>query len=178
MANGGRMADRKPVVAVIMGSDSDLPVMEEVIKVLRDFEIPFEVEVSSAHRSPDRTAEYFRTARDRGLKVLVCGAGAAFHLAGVAASHSTLPVIAIPLSAATAMGGLDALYAAVQMPGGIPVGVMSLDKAGAKNAGLYAAEILATYDESIAGRLAEFKKKLADSVAAKSARVKDRLKNK
>jgi phosphoribosylaminoimidazole carboxylase PurE protein len=162
----------KPVVAVIMGSDSDLPVMTETINILKEFGIPFEVEVSSAHRSPDRTTDYFRSARDRGLKVLICGAGAAFHLAGVAASHTTLPVIAVPLSQATALGGLDALYAAVQMPGGIPVGVMSLDKAGAKNAGLYAAEILGTHDPAIAEKLADYKKKLAEGVAAKSAKVK------
>jgi phosphoribosylaminoimidazole carboxylase PurE protein len=165
----------KPVVAVIMGSDSDLPVMTETINILKEFGIPFEVEVSSAHRSPDRTTDYFRSARDRGLKVLICGAGAAFHLAGVAASHTTLPVIAVPLSQATALGGLDALYAAVQMPGGIPVGVMSLDKAGAKNAGLYAAEILGTHDPAIAEKLADYKKKLAEGVAAKSAKVKQQF---
>lgn len=169
------MAETKPVVGVVMGSDSDLPTMLETIKVLKDFEIPFEVEVSSAHRSPDRTADYFRTARDRGLKVVICGAGAAFHLAGVGSSHSTLPIIAVPLSQATSLGGIDALYAAVQMPGGIPVGVMSLDKAGAKNAALFAAEILGTHDNSIADKLADYKKRLAESVAAKSAKVKQQL---
>ena len=168
------MAQQDPVVGIVMGSDSDLPTMEETIKVLQEFGIPFEVEVSSAHRAPDRTANYFSKARDRGLKVVICGAGAAFHLAGVAASHTTLPVIAVPLSQATAMGGLDALYAAVQMPGGIPVGVMSLDKAGAKNAGLYAAEILGTHDEALAAKLSAYKKKLADGVAAKSAKVKEK----
>ena len=166
------MGKAKPVVGVVMGSDSDLRVMEETIKILREFEIPFEVEVSSAHRSPDRTADFFRTARDRGLKVLITGAGAAFHLAGVASSHTTLPVIAVPLSGATPMGGLDALYAAVQMPGGIAVGVMSLDKAGARNAGIYAAEILGVEDEQIARRLTAYKEKLAEEVAAKSAKVK------
>lgn len=168
------MAEQKPIVAVVMGSDTDLPVMKEAIAVLREFEIPFEVEVTSAHRSPDRTHEYARTARARGLKVIIVGAGGASHLAGVIAANTIIPVIACPV-VTTPLGGLDALYSTVQMPAGIPVGVMAVDKPGARNAAIYAAEILAIGDEALAARLVEFKEELARKVAEKSARVKEQF---
>lgn len=164
----------EPQVGVIMGSDTDLPVMSEAIKALKDFEIPYEVEVTSAHRSPQRTHEYATTAADRGLKVIIVGAGGASHLAGVVAAETTLPVIAVPV-VTTPLAGLDALYSTVQMPAGIPVGVMAVDKPGARNAAIYAAEIIALSDARLAQRLRDHKDKLARSVAEKSARVKQQF---
>jgi 5-(carboxyamino)imidazole ribonucleotide mutase len=167
-------AQSRPQVGVIMGSDTDLPVMSEAIKTLKDFEIPYEVEVTSAHRSPQRTHEYATAAADRGLKVIIVGAGGASHLAGVVAAETTLPVIAVPV-VTTPLAGLDALYSTVQMPAGIPVGVMAVDKPGASNAGIYAAEIIALSDARLAQRLRDHKEKLAHSVAEKSARVKQQF---
>ena len=164
----------EPQVGVIMGSDTDLPVMSEAIEVLKDFEIPYEVEVTSAHRSPQRTHEYATTAADRGLKVIIVGAGGASHLAGVVAAETTLPVIAVPVIT-TPLAGLDALYSTVQMPAGIPVGVMAVDKPGARNAAIYAAEIIALSDARLAQCLRDHKEKLARSVAEKSARVKQQF---
>jgi phosphoribosylaminoimidazole carboxylase PurE protein len=160
-----------PVVGVIMGSDTDLPVMSEAIRTLEEFGIPLEVEVTSAHRSPERTHQYARTARQRGLKVIIVGAGGASHLAGIVAAETTLPVIAVPV-VTTPLAGLDALYSTVQMPAGVPVGVMAVDKPGARNAAIYAAEVLATHDQAVAERLESFKRELARSVEEKSARVK------
>ena len=163
---------QKALVGVIMGSDTDLPVMSETIKALEEFGIPFEVEVTSAHRSPERTHEYARTAHERGLKVIVVGAGGASHLAGIVAAETILPVIAVPV-VTTPLAGLDALYSTVQMPAGVPVGVMAVDKPGARNAAIYAAEIIATHDQAVAERLESFKRELARSVEEKSARVKE-----
>ena len=171
MAKAGGTARKKPLVGVIMGSDTDLPVMSEAIEALKEFGIPFEVEVTSAHRSPERTHEYARTAVGRGLKVIIVGAGGASHLAGVVAAVTTLPVIAVPV-VTTPLAGLDALYSTVQMPAGIPVGVMAVDKPGARNAAIFAAEIIALSDPALARRLLEHKDELAQSVAEKSARVK------
>jgi len=164
------------LIGVVMGSDTDLPVMTETIKMLRRFEVPFEVEVTSAHRSPERTHEYARTAACRGLKVIIVGAGGASHLAGIVAAETTLPVIAVPV-VTTPLAGLDALYSTVQMPTGVPVAVMAVDKPGAANAGIYAAEILAISDPDLAARLQAYKEELARSVAEKSARVKQQLEN-
>lgn len=160
-----------PVVGIIMGSDTDLPVMSESAKMLDKFGIAYEVEVVSAHRSPARTHEYASTAIARGLKVVIVAAGGAAHLAGVVASLTTLPVIAVPM-ATTALSGIDSLLSTVQMPAGVPVAAMAIDKPGAINAAIYAAEILATADASIARRLVEYKEELARSVAEKSARVR------
>ena len=171
MAKAGGTARKKPLVGVIMGSDTDLPVMSEAINALKEFGLPFEVEVTSAHRSPERTHEYARTALGRGLKVIIVGAGGASHLAGVVAAVTTLPVIAVPV-VTTPLAGLDALYSTVQMPAGIPVGVMAVDKPGARNAAIFAAEIIALSDPALARRLLEHKDGLAQSVAEKSARVK------
>lgn len=164
----------KALVGVIMGSDSDYPVMAEAGRMLAKFGIGFEVEVVSAHRSPARAAEYAETAAERGLKAIIVGAGGAAHLAGVVAALTTLPVIGVPM-AATSLNGMDSLLAIVQMPGGVPVATMAIGKPGATNAGIFAAEILATSDAQIARALAEYKKELAASVAEKSARLKREL---
>ena len=163
--------NQKPLVGIIMGSDSDLPIMNETARLLGKLNVPYEMQIASAHRTPDRAAEYARSAAERGLRVIVAGAGGAFHLAGVVAAHTTLPVIAVPL-ASSPLAGFDALLAAVQMPGGVPVGVMAVGKAGAVNAGIFAAQILATSDRALAGRLARYKEKLAREVAEKNARLK------
>ena len=157
-----------------MGSDSDYPVMSEAGRMLEKFGIAFEIEVVSAHRSPARAAEYAETAAKRGLKVIIVGAGGAAHLAGVVAALTTLPVIGVPM-AATSLNGMDSLLATVQMPGGVPVGTMAIGKAGATNAGIFAAQILGTSDARIARALADYKKELATSVAEKSQRLKREL---
>jgi phosphoribosylaminoimidazole carboxylase PurE protein len=163
--------NRKPAVGIVMGSDSDLPIMNETARLLEELNVPYEMEIASAHRTPDRAAAYARSAAERGLRVIVAGAGGAFHLAGVVAAHTTLPVIAVPL-ASSPLVGFDALLAAVQMPGGVPVGVMAVGKAGAVNAGIFAAQILATSDRALAARLAHYKEKLAGKVAEKNARLR------
>lgn len=167
-------AKAKGVVGVIMGSDSDYPVMAEAGRMLAKFGIGFEVEVVSAHRSPARAAEYADTAAERGLKAIIVGAGGAAHLAGVVAALTTLPVIGVPM-AATSLNGMDSLLATVQMPGGVPVATMAIGKPGATNAGIFAAQILATSDAQIARAMAQYKKELAASVAEKSARLKREL---
>jgi len=154
-----------------MGSDTDLPVMSESAKMLEKFGIPYEIEVVSAHRSPARTHEYASSAIARGLKVVIVAAGGAAHLAGVVASLTTIPVIAVPM-ATTVLSGIDALLSSVQMPAGVPVAAMAIDKPGAINAAIYAAEILSTSDPAVGKRLAGYKEELAKSVAEKSARVK------
>ncbi|MGH9594794.1 MAG: 5-(carboxyamino)imidazole ribonucleotide mutase [Bryobacteraceae bacterium] len=161
----------KPLVGIIMGSDTDLPVMNESAKMLEKFGVPYELEVTSAHRSPARTHEYASTAIARGLKVVIVAAGGAAHLAGVVAAMTTLPVIAVPM-ATTVLSGIDSLLSSVQMPAGVPVAAMSIDKPGATNAAIFAAEILATSDAGLSQRLIGYKEELAKSVAEKSARVK------
>jgi phosphoribosylaminoimidazole carboxylase PurE protein len=170
-AQTGTKHGGKPLVGIIMGSDTDLPVMNESAKMLEKFSIPFEIEVTSAHRSPARTHEYASTAVQRGLKVVIVAAGGAAHLAGVVAAVTTLPVIAVPM-ATTVLSGIDSLLSSVQMPAGVPVAAMAIDKPGAINAAIYAAEILATSDPEVARRLISYKEELAKSVAEKSARVK------
>lgn len=159
-----------PLVGIVMGSDSDLPVMRETGRLLDELGIPYEMQIASAHRTPDRAAEYAYHAASRGLRVLVTGAGAAFHLAGAIAAHTNLPVLAVPL-ASSALQGFDALLAAVQMPGGVPVGVMAIGKAGAINAGIFAAQIISTSDKAVAKRLAQHRKKMARGVVEKNARL-------
>lgn len=163
--------EHPPLVGIVMGSDTDLPVMSETAKMLEKFEVPYEIEVSSAHRSPARTHEYASTAVSRGLKVVIVAAGGAAHLAGVVAAMTTLPVVAVPM-ATTVLSGIDSLLSSVQMPGGVPVAAMAIGKPGAVNAAIFAAEILGTSDPGIARRLADYKEELAKSVAEKSARVK------
>jgi 5-(carboxyamino)imidazole ribonucleotide mutase len=159
-----------PLVGILMGSDSDLPVMKETAATLQKFGVPFEVVVSSAHRSPARTSEYARGAAGRGLKVIIIGAGGAAHLGGVVAAETTLPVIGVPM--ATTLGGLDSLLSIVQMPGGVPVACTAIGKAGAVNAAILAVQILATQDAGLARKLAEHKERLAQSVAEKSEKVR------
>lgn len=159
-----------PLVGILMGSDSDLPVMRETGATLQKFGVPFEVVISSAHRSPARTSEYARGAAGRGLKAIIIGAGGAAHLGGVVAAETTLPVIGVPM-ATTVMGGLDSLLSIVQMPAGVPVACTAIGKAGAVNAAIFAVQILATHDAGLARKLAEHKQSLAQSVLEKSEKV-------
>ena len=152
----GSKAKSAPMVGIVMGSDSDLPIMEGTTKILREFNIPYELMVSSAHRSPKKTAEFARKAGERGFKVLIAGAGAAAHLAGVLAAETTLPVIGVPIDSSS-LKGLDSLLAMVQMPSGIPVATMAVGPAGAKNAAILAAQILALNSPSLASALKDFK---------------------
>ena len=171
MSNPKASARPRPLVGIVMGSDTDLPVMTDTARTLKEFGVPFEVEITSAHRSPARTAEYARTAIERGLKAIIVGAGGASHLAGIIAAETILPLIAVPI-ANTPLSGMDALLSTVQMPGGVPVGVMAVGKAGAVNAAIYAAEIIATSDAKLAERLRRHKQRLARTVAEKSAKLK------
>ena len=159
--------DKPPVVGIVMGSDSDWGSMEKAVSILEQLNIPFDVTVSSAHRSPERTAEYARSARTRGLRVIIAGAGAAAHLAGFVAALTTLPVIGVPLDSSS-LRGLDALLATAQMPAGVPVATMAIGAAGAKNAAILAAQILATSDPVIEGRLNQLKEGMAAEVAQKA----------
>jgi len=162
----------KPVVGIIMGSDSDLPVMQEAAKVLKQFEIPYEIGVYSAHRSPHRTAEYVRSARERGLKIIIAGAGSSAHLAGVTAAETTLPVIGVPIDSSP-LSGFDSLLSTVQMPPGVPVATMGVGKSGATNAAMFALQILALGDENLTKKLGEYKEQLERSVSEKSKRVSE-----
>ena len=164
----------KPLIGIIMGSDSDLPVMQEAVKVLKQFEIPCEIGVYSAHRSPHRTAEYVRSARDRGLKLIIAGAGASAHLAGVTAAETTLPVIGVPIDSSP-LSGFDALLSTVQMPPGVPVATMGVGKSGATNAGIFAVQLLALADERLAQKFKEYKANLEQAVAEKSRKVQESL---
>jgi len=166
------MAEKgEALVGIIMGSDSDLPLMKEAAVALQKFGVPFEIDITSAHRSPARTAEYARTARERGLKAIIVGAGGAAHLAGVVAAETTLPVIGVPMPSGS-LQGLDSLLATVQMPSGVPVACVAIGKAGATNAAILAVQILATADAALAAKLAQYKKDLAQGVLAKSEKVK------
>ena len=162
---------RKPLVGIVMGSDSDLEVMREAAKVLDEFGVAHEVRVCSAHRSPDAAARYARDAEARGLKVLIAGAGWAAHLAGVLAAKTALPVIGVPIDSSP-LQGLDALLATVQMPGGVPVAAMALGRAGARNAGVLAAQILATADRNLRARLHAYKARLAAEVGERDRAVR------
>jgi len=163
-----------PKVLVIMGSDSDLPVMDETVKVLKEFGVVFEMRVSSAHRSPARTAELAAGAAGRGIKVVIAAAGMAAHLAGVIAAETSLPVIGVPIGGGP-LNGVDALYAMVQMPGGIPVATMAIGKAGAKNAAILAVQMLALSDQELAARLDAYKSRLSDEVAEKDAALQEKI---
>ncbi|MEN6465630.1 MAG: 5-(carboxyamino)imidazole ribonucleotide mutase [Syntrophaceae bacterium] len=158
------------LVSVVMGSDSDLPVMKEAGEQLKRFDIPLEYFITSAHRSPERTMNFAKDAAKRGIKVIIVGAGAAAHLAGVISSHTTLPVIGVPIDA-TSLGGLDALLSTVQMPGGIPVATMAIGKAGAKNAAITAARILALGDARLRRELKKFSDKMARDLELKQEKL-------
>jgi phosphoribosylaminoimidazole carboxylase PurE protein len=168
------LGDKKALVGIIMGSDSDLPMMSEATKALEKFGIPYEIEIMSAHRTPARAHEYATTALSRGLKVMIAAAGAAAHLAGVMAAYTTSPGIGVPMGTSS-LNGLDALLSTVQMPGGIPVATMAIDKAGATNAAIFAAEILGLSDPAIAKKLLEHKEELAKAVDVKNAKLKAKL---
>lgn len=159
------------VVSVLMGSDSDLPIMEEAVKVLKEFAIPHELFLTSAHRTPERTANFTREAAQRGVRIIIVGAGAAAHLAGVVAAQTQLPVIGVPIDA-TSLQGLDALLATVQMPGGIPVATMAIGKAGAKNAALFAVRILSLDDAKLRKKLDDYARKMARDVERKHESLK------
>ncbi len=156
-----------PKVGVIMGSDSDFPVMEKALSILKKFDIPYYVTVSSAHRTPERAAKLASQAQKDGIQVLICGAGHAAHLAGVIAAHTTLPVIGVPIDS-SALQGMDSLLATVQMPPGIPVSTMAIGKSGAYNAGIFAAQIIGVSDPELAEKLAAFKQEMADKVNKKA----------
>jgi len=168
---------KQPLVSIVMGSDSDLEVMREAAKALDDFGIAYEMDITSAHRSPARTSEFARQAASRGIKVIIAGAGGAAHLAGVIAAETTLPVIGVPMPSSS-LQGLDALLATVQMPAGIPVATLAIGKAGATNAGILAAQILALGDPAIAKKVAAHKEKLARGVEEKSNKLKSQSANK
>lgn len=150
-------------VGIIMGSKSDFDIAQAAIDVLKEFDIDVEVIVSSAHRTPERTGEWSKSADEKGLDAIIALAGAAAHLAGVIASETNVPVIAVPISA-TSMNGLDALYAMVQMPGGIPVATMAIGKAGAKNAGIFAAQIIGRKDRAMYDRLIAYREAMKEKV--------------
>ncbi|MCY4171185.1 MAG: 5-(carboxyamino)imidazole ribonucleotide mutase [Bacteroidetes bacterium] len=161
-----------PLVGILMGSDSDFPTMSKAVDILRSFQIPFEMHVMSAHRTPDRAHHYATSAHTRGLKVLIAGAGVAAHLAGVLAANTPLPVLGVPINSG-ALKGLDALLATVQMPSGIPVATVAID--GSKNAALLAVQILATSDSELQQRFLDYKAAMLDEVAAKDQHVQEML---
>lgn len=158
----------RPVVGIVMGSDSDLPVMSKAAKMLEDLEIPYELTVVSAHRTPDRMYEYARTAKERGLKVIIAGAGGSAHLPGMVAAMTVLPVIGVPVQT-KALGGVDSLYSIVQMPPGIPVATVAIN--GALNAGLLAAKILAASDEALSARVQAYGDSLKEMVEQKAEKL-------
>lgn len=157
-------------VGIIMGSDSDLPVMSEAAKVLDEFGIEYELTVVSAHRTPDRMYEYGKNAKDRGINIIIAGAGGAAHLPGMVAAISTLPVIGVPIKT-RALSGVDSLYSIVQMPGGIPVATVAIN--GGKNAGLLAAQIIGSFENEIGEKVKEYKKSLEDSVIEKAEKLEE-----
>jgi phosphoribosylaminoimidazole carboxylase PurE protein len=163
---------QKPLVGIVMGSDSDLPVMEEAKKLLEYLEIEYELTISSAHRAPDRTLNYAKSAIEKGLEVIIAGAGSAAHLAGMIAAHTNLPVIGVPIDS-SCLKGIDALLSTVQMPGGIPVATMAIGKAGAKNAAIFAAQILGVKYPKIREKLSIYKKELAFQVEEKARRLEN-----
>lgn len=157
----------KPKVLIVIGSDSDLPVMEEAGKVLEEFGIPYILTVASAHRSPERTRKLATEAEEKGIEVIIAAAGMAAHLAGVLASHTLLPVIGVPIDS-SCLHGLDSLLSTVQMPPGVPVATMSIGSAGAKNAAILSAQIVSKKDPQVAKRLKEYRKKMSEGIEAKA----------
>ncbi|MBI2342714.1 MAG: 5-(carboxyamino)imidazole ribonucleotide mutase [Deltaproteobacteria bacterium] len=160
-----------PQVSIVMGSDSDLPVMEDAAKMLKEFGVAYEMIITSAHRAPEMTTDFAKKAAPRGIKVVIAGAGYSAHLAGVIAAQTVIPVIGVPL-AVSPLQGVDALLAMGQMPSGIPVATVTIGKAGAKNAALLAVEILALSDGSLQKKLVEYRRKLAAEVKGKNRKLK------
>ena len=157
-------------VGIIMGSDSDLPVMSKAAEILDELQVPYELTIVSAHRTPDRLCEYAKTAEEKGLSVIIAGAGGAAHLPGMTAAMTVLPVIGVPVQT-KALGGVDSLYSIVQMPSGIPVATVAIN--GGANAGLLAAKILATSDAELLGKLKAYSTKLKEQVEAKDAKLQE-----
>jgi len=153
---------KKPLVGIIMGSQSDLRVMKEAAQVLDEFDVPYELTIVSAHRTPQRLVSYAMSARSRGLKVIVAGAGGAAHLPGMVASMTSLPVIGVPVKSSNSIDGWDSVLSILQMPGGVPVATVALN--GAKNAGILSAQIIGAFDEAVAARLDQYKKDLQEKV--------------
>ena len=163
-----------PQVGIVMGSDSDMDVMQSAADVLKDFGVEFEITVASAHRSPQRAAAWAATAPERGIKVIIAGAGHAAHLAGVMAAHTSLPIIGVPIDS-SCLQGMDALLATVQMPPGIPVATMAIGKPGARNAGILAVQILALADADLTEKLQEYKQDMAVKVEEKAKKLEDSI---
>jgi phosphoribosylaminoimidazole carboxylase PurE protein len=161
---------KKPLVSVIMGSDSDMPTMENACRTLEKFGIAYEVKILSAHRSPEATAAFAKGAKKKGIKAIIAGAGGAAHLAGVIASHTTLPVIGVPME--TRLDGIDSLLSTVQMPAGVPVATVSIGKAGAINAAILAAQIIGVSSRSAGKKIEEHKKELIRKIEAKNRKIK------
>lgn len=157
----------KPVVSIIMGSTSDMPVMSKAAEFLDEMEIPFEINALSAHRVPEKVMEFAKNAKERGIKVIIAGAGGAAHLPGVIAAYTTLPVIGIPIKSSNSIDGWDSILSILQMPSGIPVATMALD--GAKNGAIFASQILAVSDENIAKKLSDFKQSLVKKIEKANA---------
>ncbi|AQT69672.1 N5-carboxyaminoimidazole ribonucleotide mutase [Anaerohalosphaera lusitana] len=165
----------KPKAAIIMGSDSDLPVMQKAHEIFRDFEVPCELTVVSAHRTPDRLFEFARGAHERGIEVIIAGAGGAAHLPGMVAAISPLPVIGVPIKSSNSIDGWDSVLSILQMPGGVPVATVALD--GAKNAGLLAVQMLSIGDAGLREKMLEYKKQLKESVMEKVSRLESKMGN-
>jgi phosphoribosylamine--glycine ligase len=167
-----RRSKESAVVGIVMGSDSDLKVMEGAANILKDFGVAYEITVASAHRSPQRAAQWASSGRERGIKVIIAGAGHAAHLAGAMAAHSSLPIIGVPIDS-SCLQGMDALLATVQMPPGIPVATMAIGKSGAKNAGILAVQILALTDDRLAAKLEKYKQNMAAEVEQKAKKLEN-----
>ena len=165
----------QPIVGIIMGSDSDLPIMQAAADILKSFNIPFELTVVSAHRTPDRMVEYAKTARSRGLQVIIAGAGGAAHLPGMVAALTSLPVIGVPIKSTNSADGWDSILSILQMPGGVPVATVALN--GAKNAGLLAAQIIGSHNETIALAMDDYKSKMESEVLEKVNQLKSNWEN-
>jgi phosphoribosylamine---glycine ligase len=164
------MAVQKPLVGIVMGSDSDFEIMKEAASVLKKFGVPYEMTVASAHRSPQRASEYAKTALERGIRVIIAGAGHAAHLAGAMSAYTILPIIGVPIDS-SCLKGLDSLLSTVQMPPGIPVATVSIGKPGAGNAGILALQILAISDATLQNKLLDYKNKLAVQVEEKARKI-------
>jgi 5-(carboxyamino)imidazole ribonucleotide mutase len=160
-----------PLVGIIMGSDSDLPVMQAAANILKQFNIAFELTIVSAHRTPERMVEYATKAKERGLKVIIAGAGGAAHLPGIVSSITTLPVIGVPIKSSNSIDGWDSVLSILQMPNGIPVATVALN--AAKNAGILAAEIIGTYNEAVSIALQNYKKEMQSEVLVKASKLKE-----
>lgn len=161
--------EKTPVVGIIMGSKSDYPVMKDAVDILREFNVPVEVDVVSAHRTPEKMMDYAQSAKKRGLKVIIAGAGGAAHLPGMVASATILPVIGVPVKSSNSIDGWDSVLSILQMPNGVPVATVALN--AAKNAGILAAQILATSDQTLAERLDDFKLEMKEKVAKMASEI-------